>query len=93
MTDQQQCQNCGQRHNCQEIYRQMSNSKAPKVLSKVIQAFVVPLVIFILILAVSEKLLAEKLQSEAGKTFAALAASVSVVLLYLVILKLWRRKN
>jgi len=71
----------------------MSNSKAPKILSKVIQAFVVPLVIFILVLAVSEKLLAEKLQSEAGKTFTALAVSVSAVLLYLVILKLWRRKN
>ncbi len=93
MTDQQHCQTCGQRHNCQEIYRQMSNSKAPNVLSKVIQAFVVPLIIFIIALAVSEKFLAEKLQSEAGKTFAALAISVSVILLYLVILKLWRRKN
>ncbi|PKL47851.1 MAG: hypothetical protein CVV39_05185 [Planctomycetes bacterium HGW-Planctomycetes-1] len=93
MTDQEQCENCGQKHNCQEIYRQMSHSKAPNVLSKVVQAFVVPLVIFIIALAVSEKLLAERLQSEAGKTLAALAISVSAVLLYLVILKLWRRKN
>lgn len=93
MTDQQQCQDCGQRHNCQEVYQQMSNSKVPKVLPKVIQAFVVPLVIFIVALVVSEKLLAERLQSEASKTLATLVISILAVLLYLVILKLWRRKN
>lgn len=93
MADQKQCQNCGQRHTCREVYRQMSDPKAPNVLWKVIQAFVVPLVIFILVLAVSEKLLAKKLQSEESRTLAAFAVSVSAILLYLVILKFWRRKN
>jgi hypothetical protein len=91
--DKQQCQNCEQRHNCQEVYRQMSDSKTPKVLSKTIQAFLVPLVIFIFVLAAAEKILAETLTSEAGKNFAALVMAVSAVFLYLVILNFWRRKN
>jgi hypothetical protein len=93
MVDQQQCKNCDQKHNCQEVYRQISDPNGPKVLSKVIQAFLLPLIIFILVLAAAEKLLNEKLKSEAGKNLAALVIAVLAVLLYLAILKLWRRKN
>jgi superfamily II RNA helicase len=91
--DQQQCQNCGQRQSCKETYKQLGRSKEPNVLSKVIQAFLLPLILFIFSLAVVERLLTEKLKSEAGRNFLALAAAALVVFLYLVILKLWRRKN
>jgi len=93
MVDRQECQNCEQKHNCREVYRQMADPKAPKVLRNVIQAFLLPLIIFIFSLAAAEKLLTAKLKSEAGKNFAALAAAVLAVFLYLAILKIWRRKN
>ena len=91
--DQQQCQNCDQKHNCQEVYKQLGQSKAPKVLSKAILAFLLPLILFIFSLIAGERLLIEKLKSEAARNLAAFAAAVLVVFLYLIILKLWRRKN
>jgi superfamily II RNA helicase len=91
--DQQECQNCGQRQSCKETYKQLGQSKEPNVLSKVIQAFLLPLILFIFSLAAAERLLTEKLKSEAGKNFATLTAAVLVVFLYLAILKIWRRKN
>ncbi|MFA5293747.1 MAG: SoxR reducing system RseC family protein [Phycisphaerae bacterium] len=91
--DQQQCQNCGQRQSCEKVYEQLGRSKGPKVLLKVIQAFLLPLILFIFSLAAAERLLTEKLKSEAGKNLTAFAAAVLVVFLYLAILKIWRRKN
>jgi len=91
--DQQQCQNCEQKHNCQEVYKRLGQSKAPKVLSKVILAFLLPLILFIFSIAAAERLLNESLKSEATRNLAAFAAGILVVFLYLIILKLWRRKN
>ena len=91
--DQQQCQNCEQKHNCQEVYKQLGQSKAPKVLSKVILAFLLPLILFVFSIAITEKRLNETLKSEAIRDLAAFAAGVLVVFLYLIVLKLWRRNN
>jgi hypothetical protein len=88
MVDQQQCKNCEQRHNCQEVYRKLSDPNGPKVLSKVIQAFLVPLVIFIFSAFAAERFLAEKLKSEPVRNLAVLAMAVTAVLLYIIILNL-----
>ena len=89
----QQCKNCGQKESCREAFEKLGGSKAPPVLLKAIQAFLLPLVLFIVALAVAERLLAEKLTSELGRDIISLAAAVAVVCLYLVVLKLWRSKN
>jgi hypothetical protein len=88
MVDQQQCKNCEQRHNCQEVYRKLSDPNGPKVLSKVIQAFLVPLVIFIFSAFAADRFLAEKLKSEPVRNLAVLAMAVTAVLLYIIILNL-----
>jgi len=97
MADQQQCKNCEQRHSCKEVYRQMSDPNGPKVLSKVIQAFLVPLVIFIFSAFAADRFLAEKLKSDPVRNLAVLATAVTVVLLYIIILnsilRFRRRKN
>ena len=89
----QQCNNCGQKNSCQEVYRKLGSSKSPPVTLKVVQAFLLPLVLFIIALAGAEKLLAERLASPLGRNILALAAAVVVICLYLLILKLWRIRH
>ena len=82
--EQQQCQNCGQKHDCQQIYSRLGKSKAQKVLSKVIQAFLLPLILFTVSIAVKSRGLINII---------ALASAVLVIFLYLMILKFWSRKT
>jgi len=91
--EQQQCQNCDQKHNCQEVYKQLGQSTAPSVLTKVILAFLLPLVLFIFSIVMAERLLIEKLKSDATRNLAVFALAIAVVFLYLIVLKLWRRNN
>ena len=89
----QQCKNCGQKESCREAFEKLGSSKAPPVLLMVVQAFLLPLVLFIVVLAVAEKLLMERFASQLGRNIISLAAAVVVVCLYLAVLKLWRSKH
>ena len=89
----QQCKDCGQKDSCREAFKELGNLKGPSVLLKVVQAFLLPLIFFIISLAVAENVLAERVASSLGKNFLALAAAVAVVFLYLMVLKFWRSKN
>jgi len=52
MTDAKFCQNCGQQHSCQEIYQQLGRAQGPSVALKAAIAFLLPIVVFIAVLAV-----------------------------------------
>ncbi len=52
MAEQKLCENCKQKHDCQKIYQQLGEIAGPSVVVKVIVAFLLPLVVFIVSLAV-----------------------------------------
>lgn len=52
------CQECDQKHKCQEIYQQLGKSQGPPVAFKAVIAFLLPLLIFIASLAAFEGILA-----------------------------------
>jgi hypothetical protein len=54
MVEQNFCQNCYQKHDCREIYRQLGKAQCPPVTLKIIVAFLLPVVVFIVSLAVFE---------------------------------------
>ena len=56
------CQDCHQKHNCQEVYRQLSHATCPSITRKVIGAFLLPMVIFIVSLAFFYKIFAATAQ-------------------------------
>jgi hypothetical protein len=58
MESQRFCQDCIQKHDCQRIYEQIGDSSGESVTLKVILAFLLPLIVFIVSLAVSERILA-----------------------------------
>jgi predicted membrane channel-forming protein YqfA (hemolysin III family) len=56
MAEQKFCQGCNQKDECQKVYQQLGNVKGPSVVSKVIVAFLLPVVVFIVSLAVFERI-------------------------------------
>jgi hypothetical protein len=83
MFQQKFCQECDQKHDCKEVYRQLGKSGGPSVVVKVVVAFLVPLVVFIAALAASEKILAGAISGKELRTalsfLLALAVTLSVV--------------
>jgi TRAP-type uncharacterized transport system fused permease subunit len=65
--DDQYCSQCPQRDGCRDVYRQLGQSDAPNVVGKVVWAFLLPIVLFIVLLVVLDKWLPE-LQDEKRRT-------------------------
>jgi hypothetical protein len=83
MADEKFCQGCHQKHRCQEVYEHLSHVRGTGVVFKVIFAFLLPIVVFIVSLAVFEEILAgviqsKELQTVIGLTLALMVSSVSV---------------
>jgi len=58
MDQQEFCQDCSHKHDCRHIYRQLGHSSCPSVALKVVVAFLLPLVVFIVSLAVFTEIFA-----------------------------------
>lgn len=52
------CQDCQQQHDCREVYRRLGHATCPSIFNKVIVAFLLPLIVFIVSLAVLNKIFA-----------------------------------
>ena len=64
MKSQSFCQDCIQKHDCRSVYEQLGNDSGASVTLKVILAFLLPLIVFIVSLAVSERILARAINIE-----------------------------
>ena len=87
------CEECGQRHSCQEVYRQLGNSKSPSIVFKVVFAFLVPLVVFIAALAAFEKILAGTISGKELRTGLSFMLALAVTFIVVGCSLLIRRKN
>ena len=89
MSEQEFCQDCGQRHNCGDVYRRLGRADGPSVALKVVEAFVLPILVFIAGLAAFEKILGGAIATRELRTafsvLSALAAAVVCVLIIKVI--------
>jgi len=57
MAELKSCQECDQKHKCQEIYQQLGKAQGPSVVFKAVVAFLLPILIFIASLAAFEGIL------------------------------------
>jgi hypothetical protein len=85
MESQRFCQDCIQKHDCQRIYEQLGDSSGESVTLMVILAFLLPMIVFIVSLAVSDRVLTgviktEKLQMALSFLLALLVTSVFVLI-------------
>ena len=78
------CQSCKQKDNCEEIYGKLAEAEGPSVTSRVVVAFLGPLVVFVVCLAVFEKIAGVVANSEGLRGVVALVSAVVVTFLWVL---------
>ncbi len=87
MPDKDKCEGCQSRDTCKEIYKLVGSSKGPSVTVRVLIAFVMPLVVFIAALIISENILASKIESGTAVTVLSLIIAVITSALAVLIVR------
>jgi len=97
MVQQKLCQECDRRQGCQEVYKRLGEAEGPSVASKVVLAFLLPLVVFVGLLAGFEKVLARVINAKELRTgvsfLLALLGTLALILIIRAIGRLVRRGN
>ena len=91
--EQKQCNRCSHQNSCQEIYEHISNTKGPSVLRKTVLALLLPLIIFIVAMAICEKVLETVPANQPAKVLLSILSGIIAVFLYVVIIKKWSFEN
>jgi hypothetical protein len=78
MTEQEFCNNCNQKHNCGSIYHQLGNNTGPSVVVKVVIAFLLPLLVFIISLAAFQEIFIKTISSQRMQTALSMVSSLLV---------------
>jgi hypothetical protein len=76
MVEQKFCQECNERQKCQEVYEHLGKAEGPSVVLKVVLAFLLPLLVFIGLLAGFERVLARGIDAKELRTAVSLLLSV-----------------
>ena len=92
MEQQENCQGCEQRHRCQEIYQRLGEVKGPSVVSKVVVAFLLPMVVFIIVLAAFEQTLGRMVSGKNLKTVFSLLLALVVTFVCILVTKVIQRR-
>jgi len=92
MTQQKFCQDCDQNHDCQKVYQQLGNIKDSSVVFKVIVAFLLPLVVFIVSLAVFQEIFAEAINTEELRTVLSFLIAMLITFVCILIIQAINRQ-
>ncbi len=87
MAQQRFCQDCNQKHDCREVYHQLSDSKGPPVVLKAVVAFLLPILVFIVSLAAFEAILARvksPISTKELRTVLSFLLALSVTFIFVV---------
>ena len=86
------CENCPQAHECQEVYRHLGNVKGPSIAVKVIVAFLLPMLVFVVSLAIFDRIFTGpwgvRNLSQGLQTFLSFVLAVTTTLICIVIVKI-----
>lgn len=92
MFPEKNCQGCVQENRCKDIYEHLGKSEAPSVVWKVIIAFLLPLVVFSVVLTVFENILADSINTQVLRTVVSLSLAVAATLVFILIIRAIGRK-
>jgi len=92
MKQQENCQGCYQEDQCREIYRQLGNAEGPSVVFRVVVAFLLPIVVFIGVLAVFEETLAGVIGSKVLRTIFGFLSALAAVYACILITQVIKRR-
>ena len=92
MNENEFCGNCNQKHNCGSIYHQLGNIKGPSVVVKVVIAFLLPLVVFIISLAAFQEIFTKTISSQRMLTALSLASALLVTFSCILIVRVINKR-
>ena len=92
MESQRFCQDCIQKHDCQRIYGQLGDSSCESVTLKVILAFLLPLIVFIVSLAVFERVLVRAIGIEGLHIALSFVLALIVTFIYVYIIRVFNKQ-
>lgn len=92
MASQRFCQDCIQKHDCKRIYEQLGDSPCPSVALKAILAFLLPLIVFIVSLAVFERVLAGTVNNGRAQTALSFLLALLATFVCMLITRVINRK-
>ena len=92
MAEQKICEDCTQKHDCRRIYEQLGDVEGPSVVIKVIVAFLLPLVVFIVSLAVFQEILAKAISSQHLQSALSLLPAFLVTFVCILIVRVVRKR-
>ena len=84
MVEQDLCQQCNQRQDCGKVYEQLCKIEGPSIVRKVVLAFLLPLIIFIVSMAIFEKMFSAVISD--GQLRSALSFASALLLTFICIL-------
>jgi len=87
MDEQNQCHGCIQHDRCQEAFGRLGRFEGPSVVSKVLIAFLMPMVVFIVSLAVLGRLLASAGLGPALTNVVSIVGSLAAVALSIFVVR------
>lgn len=93
MSDNDICGRCPQQDKCRDVYDRMGQFAGPSLFFKVILAFLLPLVIFVVSLAVFERCLADVIEIKSFQTLASFAGAGGLVFIYTIFVSLLTRQK
>ncbi|MBN2020854.1 MAG: hypothetical protein JW749_11595 [Sedimentisphaerales bacterium] len=87
MAQNNHCDRCSERSSCREAFRQSGNVQGKSIVPSVLLAFVLPLLIFVVVLAVSLEILAKYVESVGFRTAFSLLPAIFASVVFVVIVK------
>ena len=92
MASQRFCRDCIQEHDCKRVYEQLGDSPCPSVALKAILAFLLPLIVLIVSLAVFERVLAGAINNGRVQTALNLLLALLATFVCILITRVINRK-
>jgi uncharacterized membrane protein (DUF485 family) len=92
MESQRFCQDCIQKHDCKRIYEQLGDSSCESVTLKVILVFLLPLIVFIVSLAVFGRVLAGAINIEGLNIILSFVLALIVTFIYVYIIRVFNKQ-
>ena len=87
MTENENCSGCPQHHDCKSMYQAIGNAEGSFVVIRSIAAFLVPILIFSLGLAVFGKLLNSSITGNNARTMISVILSLLLCSIYVIALR------
>ena len=92
MAEKEFCDICNQKHNCGSIYHRLGNIKGPSVVVKVVVAFLLPLMVFIISLAIFEEIFAKTINNQLAHTALSMVSALLITFSFILIVKVINKR-